>query len=46
MDFTLKYTGQIIWVRPWGGPANGKWILFVMEGIFNAPRFTGVLEEE
>jgi len=46
VDFTLKYTGQIIWVRPWGGPANGKWIPFVMEGIFSAPRFTGVLEEK
>lgn len=30
VDFTLKYTGQMIWVRPWGGPANGKWIPFVM----------------
>ena len=33
VDFTLKYTGQIIWVRPWGGPANGKWIPFVMEDL-------------
>jgi hypothetical protein len=30
VDFTLKYTGRMIWVRPWGGPANGKWIPFVM----------------
>jgi hypothetical protein len=28
VDFTLKYTGRVIWVRPWGGPANGKWIPF------------------
>jgi hypothetical protein len=28
VDFTLKYTGQIIWVQPWVGPANGKWIPF------------------
>ena len=33
VDFTLKYTGRIIWVRPWGGPANGKWIPFVMEDL-------------
>ena len=45
VDFTLKYTGRIIWVRPWGGPANGKWIPFVMEDVFYQPRFTGVKEE-
>jgi len=28
VDFTLKYTGRMYWVRPWGGPANGKWIPF------------------
>ncbi len=28
VDFTLKYTGRVIWVRPWGGSANGKWIPF------------------
>ena len=33
VDFTLKYTGRMIWVRPWGGPANGKWIPFVMEDL-------------
>ena len=33
VDFTLKYTGRVIWVRPWGGPANGKWIPFVMEDL-------------
>jgi hypothetical protein len=42
VDFTLKYTSRVIWVRPWGGPANGKWIPFVMEEMF---RFTGVKEE-
>jgi hypothetical protein len=34
VDFTLKYTGRMIWVRPWGGPANGKWIPFVMVDVF------------
>jgi len=33
VDFTLKYTGRMIWVRPWGGPANGRWIPFVMEDL-------------
>jgi hypothetical protein len=25
---TLKYIGDGIWLRPWGGPASGKWIPF------------------
>ena len=28
VDVTLKYTGDGIWLRPWGGPASGKWIPF------------------
>ena len=40
VDFTLKYTGRMIWVRPWGGPANGKWIPFVMNDMFKQLRFT------
>jgi len=44
VDFTLKYTGRIIWVRPWGGPANGKWIPFVMVDVFYQPRFTGAAD--
>jgi hypothetical protein len=39
VDFTLKYTGRMIWVRPWGGPANGKWIPFVMPDLIQIPRF-------
>ena len=26
VDITLKYTGRKIWIRPWGGPEDGKWI--------------------
>jgi len=37
VDFTLKYTGRMIWVRPWGGPANGKWIPFVMPDLVYPP---------
>jgi len=44
VDFTLKYTGRMIWVRPWGGPANGKWIPFVMVDVFYQPRFTGAAD--
>lgn len=44
VDFTLKYTGRMIWVRPWGGPANGKWIPFVMPGLHIEPRFTGAAD--
>ena len=44
VDFTLEYTGQIIWVRPWGGPANGKWIPFVMVDVFYQPRNTGAAD--
>jgi hypothetical protein len=43
VDFTLKYTGRMIWVRPWGGPANGKWIPFVMPDLVYPPRETGGL---
>jgi len=44
VDFTLKYTGRMIWVRPWGGPANGKWIPFVMVDVFYQPRNTGAAD--
>lgn len=32
VDVTLKYTGDSIWLRPWGGPSSGKWIRF--EGMW------------
>ncbi|MGQ9768827.1 MAG: CHAP domain-containing protein [Anaerolineae bacterium] len=44
VDFTLKYTGRVIWVRPWGGPANGRWISLMMPALHIEPRFTGVRE--
>lgn len=28
VDVALKYTGDSIWLRPWGGSASGKWIRF------------------
>ncbi|MCL5999311.1 MAG: CHAP domain-containing protein [Chloroflexi bacterium] len=28
VDVTIKYTGDSIWLRPWGGPASDKWIRF------------------
>lgn len=26
LDYTLKYTGDRMWIRPWYGPENGGWI--------------------
>lgn len=33
VDFTLKYTGRMYWLRPWGGAANGKWIPFTAQSV-------------
>lgn len=33
VDFTIKYTGSRIWIRPWGGSQNGKWIPVRMPGL-------------
>lgn len=33
VDFTLKYTGRMYWLRPWGGSANSKWIPFTAENM-------------
>lgn len=33
VDFTLKYTGQMYWLRPWGGSADGKWIPFTAQSV-------------
>lgn len=33
VDFTLKYTGRMFWLRPWGGSANSKWIPFTAENM-------------
>lgn len=44
VDFTLKYTGRTIWVRPWGGSQSGKWIPKQMPYLCSGVRFTGVYE--
>ena len=28
VDFTIKYTGSRMWIRPWGGSMSGQWIEF------------------
>ena len=30
ITYTIKYTGENIWIRPWGGSANGQWISFTL----------------
>ena len=33
IDVMLKYTGDSVWLRPWGGPADGTWLRF--DGLQN-----------
>lgn len=39
VDIALKYTGRMHWLRPWGGPANGKWVPFTMDKLSTAADF-------
>ncbi|MBC7228327.1 MAG: CHAP domain-containing protein [Thermoflexales bacterium] len=38
VDFTIKYTGSRIWIRPWGGEQSGKWIALRMPGLCQGTR--------
>ncbi|MCS7060608.1 MAG: CHAP domain-containing protein, partial [Anaerolineae bacterium] len=34
VDITIKYTGRMYWLRPWGGPADSKWIPFTAASVY------------